>query len=186
MGGERRKQIRQDRRLSEWGRYVEQVFETAIVASLFPRSQIEIFIEVLNADGSTKVNLSSYIILGILAAAINATTLALINAGVPLYDFVVATSVGHLSKTALLDVNRLEEGGASSGTPTLTLATYGRDTSAALLVNADSHLAADKLQSMIELARAGLQKLFTLLDESVVRPTIEDLHSLRSTSLLVV
>ena len=42
---------RPDRKMTQWGRYVESVFSTAVPLGLFPRSQIEICIEVLDADG---------------------------------------------------------------------------------------------------------------------------------------
>lgn len=166
VGGERRR-LRQDRRLDEWSRYLEDVFTTAIVGTLFPRSQIEIHVEVLNADGS------------VLPTAINAVTLALINAGVPLYDYVVATSVGHLGKTPLLDVNRLEEGGPTSGAPSMTIAAYGRAPTMSLLVTQDGRLPLDKLESMTELSRSGIRKLFELMDISTVRPVLEDLSESR-------
>ncbi len=48
---------------------VRQCFESAVQLHLFPRSQIDIYLQVLQSDG------------GMLAACINAATLALIDAG---------------------------------------------------------------------------------------------------------
>lgn len=42
---------RPDRKMIQWGHYVEDIFSTAVPLTLFPRSQIDISIEVLNADG---------------------------------------------------------------------------------------------------------------------------------------
>lgn len=58
--------------------------------NLFPRSQIDIYIQVLQSDGGDKV------------AAINASTLALIDAGVPMSDFVCACAAGCIDGTPLL------------------------------------------------------------------------------------
>lgn len=117
---------------------------------------------------------------GVLASAINAVTLALINAGIPLYDYVVATSVLHLASTPLLDGNRVEEGGATRGqSPSMTVAAYGRSPSATLLMTQDCRMSLDKMQSMTQLAHAGLGKIFALLDQSVVRPYLEDMASRR-------
>lgn len=168
-GGERRRRpARGDRRLTEWGNLLGDAFETAIIGNLYPRSQIEIYVEVLNADGS------------VLAAAINATTLALINAGIPLYDYVMATSVGFLAKTALLDVNRMEEAGTAN--PTLTLATYGRHPEHILLMTADARVGADGLECMTEMAKMGIKTIFDWLDESVVRPATSTLVATRAAS----
>uniref|UniRef100_A0A7S1TFN1 Exoribonuclease phosphorolytic domain-containing protein n=1 Tax=Compsopogon caeruleus TaxID=31354 RepID=A0A7S1TFN1_9RHOD len=60
------------------------------------RSRIDIFVQVLQIDGGQR------------CAAINAATLALINAGVPLRDFVCASSVGYLEGSVLVDLNSVE------------------------------------------------------------------------------
>ena len=56
---------------------LSQVFEQAIQCHLYPNSQIDITVMVLQTDGGT------------LCAAINAVTLALMDAGIPMRDFVV-------------------------------------------------------------------------------------------------
>lgn len=119
-----------------------------------------------------------YHFLGVLAAAINATSLALIDAGIPLYDYVLSASVGHLSQTALLDVNRLEEGGGR-GNPSLTIAAYGRSPNLSLLVTGDTRVGADKLESMSMMARNGVKRLFEVLDETVVKPHVQELFEAR-------
>lgn len=90
-------------------------------------------------------------------------------------DYVVATSVGHLSKSALLDLNRLEEGSNVANNPVMTLACYGRRPDLCLLATGDSRLAADRIAGMTDLAKAGLRKIFESLDTTVVRPSIEEL-----------
>lgn len=124
--------------------------------------------------GRRPLDSSSSSPLGVLAAAINATTLALVNAGIPIYDQVVALSVGHLANAPLLDMNRMEEGAARGTTPQLTMAVYGRRPEAVLLLTADSRTPLDKMHSMTELARAGLAKLFTLLEETIVMPGLQE------------
>ncbi len=52
--------------------------QATIKTELYPRSQIDIFVEVLQADG------------GNYCACVNAATLALIDAGIPLKDYVTA------------------------------------------------------------------------------------------------
>ncbi|CAG8440155.1 12119_t:CDS:2 [Acaulospora colombiana] len=60
--------------------FLRSTLENVIQANLHPRTLIQIVCQVLMDDGS------------ILAAAINATTLALINAGIPMTDIVVAVA----------------------------------------------------------------------------------------------
>src|SRR5258708_34144837 len=76
---------------------VKASFEPVVQTSLYPRSQIDIFVHVLQQDG------------GILQASINATTVALINAGVPLADYVCAVTGGVHAAAPMLDLTALEE-----------------------------------------------------------------------------
>ena len=79
-GGERRRTRGTDRKLAEWSRLVTDALESVILTKVHPKTQIDIFVEVVNADGS------------VLMASINAITLALINASVPMHDYLIATS----------------------------------------------------------------------------------------------
>ena len=80
---------------------IASTFEPVVQTTLYPRTQIDIYVHVLQQDGSLR------------AACINATTLALINAGVPLHDFVCAVSGGVHSTSPLLDLTTLEESPAA-------------------------------------------------------------------------
>ncbi|BGP19969.1 hypothetical protein JCM10213_006746 [Rhodosporidiobolus nylandii] len=70
-----------DRRTLELATSLKNTFEPVLLLHLYPRSSIDIYIQVLENDGST------------LQAAINATTLSLISAGLPLSDYVCALSL---------------------------------------------------------------------------------------------
>lgn len=57
---------------------------------LLPRTEINIYLQVLQADGGTR------------CASINAATLALIDAGIPMKDFVVACAAGCVDSTPIV------------------------------------------------------------------------------------
>mmetsp|Transcript_20692 Transcript_20692/g.50626 ORF Transcript_20692/g.50626 Transcript_20692/m.50626 type:complete len:171 (+) Transcript_20692:59-571(+) len=65
--GERRRGWKGDRRSTEAANTIRRVVESIVVVSMFPRTQIDVFIEVLQADGGQR------------CAAINAATLALVS-----------------------------------------------------------------------------------------------------------
>lgn len=73
------------------------------------------------------------------AAAINAGTLALIDAGVAMRDFVVGCSIAYVARTPLLDPNYLE---ASAGGPELTVAVLPQ-TNAVTLATMDARMLLD-------------------------------------------
>jgi exosome complex component RRP41 len=61
-----------------------------IQTNQFPRSQIDVYIQIFQHDG------------GVLQCCINATTMALIDAGIPMIDFVCACSAGCIDKIPVL------------------------------------------------------------------------------------
>ena len=80
--GERRRRSRRDRQTRELALIVREAFQANIQTELFPKSRIDLFIHVLQADG------------GILSAALNAAFLAVADAGIPMHDLCGAASIG--------------------------------------------------------------------------------------------
>eukprot|EP00978_Attheya_sp_CCMP212_P011162 scaffold27362_cov51-Attheya_sp.AAC.2 len=93
-----------DRRLQEMSSLVQQVMGAAVLLHLYPKARIELCVTILADDG------------GRLEAAINASTLALVEAGIPLLDLVCACSAGLDQDVELVDLNHQESfGGPNSG-----------------------------------------------------------------------
>jgi hypothetical protein len=84
---------------------VRQTFESVVMTHLYPRSEIDIQIHVLQSDG------------GALHVCLNATTLALIDAGIALSDYVCACSAGLIDSTPVLG----NEGFMILSTPLLSI-----------------------------------------------------------------
>jgi len=104
---ERKRKPRADIRSLELTNNIREIFDNVILTSLFPNSQIDIFLEVLQSDGSN------------MSACINAATLALIHAGIPIKDFVTSCSATIIDEKTLVDVSHFEE--STSNLPVLTL-----------------------------------------------------------------
>lgn len=94
--GERRKRSKTDRMAREISSLLQQTLESAILVESLPRTQIDIYLQVLQADGGSK------------PACINAASMALMDAGVPLRDILSACEVGYLDDTAIVDKNLQE------------------------------------------------------------------------------
>jgi exosome complex component RRP41 len=159
--GERKKKSKGDRRSTEISLLLKQTFEAAIMSHLFPRSQIDIFVQVLQADGGTR------------CAAINAATLALIDAGVPMKDFVVACAAGYVDGTPILDLNYMED---SSGNPDLPIAIFPK-TNKVTMLQMDSKLPLDTLEKVLNLAVTGCQQIYQMLVETARNSSQELLES---------
>ena len=72
-------------KIKEFQRVLKSVFENVIMLELYPRSQIDLQVFVMESDGSYK------------SAAFNAVSLALMNAGIAMKDYLVATTSGLLN-----------------------------------------------------------------------------------------
>lgn len=149
---ERREKPRGDRKSLEFARLMERAFESAVLTEHYPRSQIDIFCEVLQADGSH------------LAACVNAATLALVDAGVPMRGLVAAVSCAcDAGGTPCIDVNAREETWTA---PRVTMATIsGKDE--IVLTELQNRLHEDHLMNLLQTAREATSIVHTCLETAV-------------------
>ncbi|CAB4069344.1 RRP41 [Lepeophtheirus salmonis] len=134
-----------------------QTFTACIQTELYPRSQIDIFVEVLQTD------------CGHYCASVNAATLALIHAGIPLRDYVCACSASLIKETPLVDINKLE---SSLGGPELILASLPKSGEIVHLeMSQRFHM--DHLDKVIDEALEGTRKIRDILD-AAYRAVVKD------------
>ncbi|KAL1919349.1 uncharacterized protein VTP21DRAFT_2042 [Calcarisporiella thermophila] len=146
---ERKKRSKNDKRSLEIAALVKQTFEPVVMTTLFPRSQIDIYLQILQHDGGT------------LQACINAATVALIDAGIPMIDYVCACTGGCLEKQPVLDLNHIEE---SSESPELTIGVLPRS-GKVTLVQMESRLHMESFESVMNLAIEGCQQIHSTIDD---------------------
>eukprot|EP00899_Mesostigma_viride_P013707 jgi/Mesvir1/22337/Mv19738-RA.1 len=153
--GERRTRGKSDRRSMELSMVIRQTMEAAIITELMPRSQIDIFVHVLQADGGTR------------CACINAASMALSSAGIPLHDMVAACAAGYLESTPLLDLNYVED---SAGGPDLTMAIHP-NLDKVLLLQMDAKLPIDILPSVTDMATEGCKAVGLFMRQQLLEFT---------------
>ncbi|KAF3170081.1 Exosome non-catalytic core component [Orbilia oligospora] len=160
-GTDRIKRGRNDKKVQELQTAIQKTFASVILTHLFSRSEITISIHILSQDGGT------------LAACINATTLALIDAGIPLKDYVCACTSGQSTSIfdnegstpdPWLDVNYLEE----SDIPSLTVATVG-ETEKIVALSMENKVRIEMLEGMIAVGISGCAKVKGIMDAEVRR-----------------
>lgn len=150
---ERKRKPRADIRSLELTNNIREIFDNVILTNLFPNSQIDIFLEVLQSDGSN------------MSACINAATLALIHAGIPIKDFVVSCSATLIDDKTLIDVNHFEE--SASNLPVLTLSMLPKSR---------------QIVSMESSGRVPLDLIEKIIDSAVIG--CEELHQICKTIVL--
>jgi exosome complex component RRP41 len=139
---------------------LRSAFEGVLLLHLYPHSTITLNIHIISQDGS------------LLAACINASTLALIDAGIPMTDYLVAcTAASSASASAadnasaddpLLDLNTLEE----QELPFLTVGTLGESDKVAVCVM-ETRVRMERLEGMLAVGIEGCKRLRSILDEVV-------------------
>mmetsp|Transcript_54949 Transcript_54949/g.130466 ORF Transcript_54949/g.130466 Transcript_54949/m.130466 type:complete len:249 (-) Transcript_54949:41-787(-) len=150
---DRKKRRRTDTTLMEVATMVKQTLESVIFLELHPRAQIDVTLEVIQADGPVR------------ALCINAATLALIDAGIAIKDFLTAASVGYVDGHLLLDVNHAED--AAKGPETCIA--YLPNTDAIVTVNLEPKLPLEELPAVTELALGGCKTLYRHLQTLVLQ-----------------
>lgn len=155
-GVDRKKQAG-DRRLQEMQSVISAAFQETLSTHLYPHSSIVIRLYVLVQDG------------GVLAACINAATLALIDAGVPMTDYISACTAGSTASYSstdqradpLVDLSALEE----QELPFLTVATVGDGRVSVL--NVETRVDIGRMADMLAVGVEGCGRVRGLLDDTV-------------------
>lgn len=144
------------RRSIELSKVIREVFENLIIAEAFPRTQINIFIDVLQADGGTRV------------ASITAASAALADAGIPMRDMVSAVAVGKADDELIVDLAKEEDNYGQSDVPIAISHRKGD----ILLIQMDGLLKKEEVEKLLEMAVDAVAKI-RVMQENAIRKDYE-------------
>jgi len=133
-----------NRRSQEISMVVRQALTPVVFLEEFPKTAIDVHIEILQADASTR------------CAAINAAALALADAGIPMRDLIASSSAGRVQGHVVLDIAGKED---TEGEVDLPVAYYPRKKSVTLL-QMDGITTKDEFKKTINLAIKGCEKVY--------------------------
>ena len=159
-GGDRRvvKNPGGDRVLVEQSHLIKSAIEAAVMLHLYPRAKFEINILILADDG------------GRLCAAINAATLALVDAAIPMKDMVCACTAGlggESGDSILVDLNRMERmryGGESAVYfPCAIMPQRGT----VVLSQCEARLPISTFENLLNAAVEGCEAVFEIMQASI-------------------
>ena len=148
---EGRKSPTPTRREIEISKVIRTALEPVVLLERFPRTTIDIYIEVLQADGSTRVT------------GITAASLALADAGIPMRDLLVGVSIGKVSGTIVVDLNQLEDQYGEGDMPLAIM--YGRGL--ITLMQADGEWMPNEINQAIDLAFKAAEQIYRLEKETL-------------------
>jgi exosome complex component RRP41 len=154
-----------DRRLIEGSLQIQRALEAAVLLHTYPKSRICVDLSVLADDG------------GRLGAAVNAATLALMDAGIPMKDFVCACSAGTHGDSSSgggtdavisVDLNRKEESAMGSGATVYLPVAILPQRGTLVLAQCDARLPDfETLEHVLEAAMDGCRAVFERMQAAV-------------------
>lgn len=148
---EERKPLGMTRREVELSKVIREALETVVFLEEFPRTSIDIYVEVIQADGGTRTT------------GLNAAALALADAGIPMADLVAAVAVGKVDGHLVLDLNDVED---KYGEADMPVAMAPRLNSIVLL-QLNGKIGKEEFPKALSLAQQGISKIYQLQREAL-------------------
>jgi len=148
---EERKSPAPSRREIELSKVIREALEPAVFLEYYPRTSIDLFIEVLQADGGTR------------GAAITVASLALADAGIPMKDLVVACAAGKVEGKLVLDLSDAEDKLGEADLPVAYMPTID----AVTLLQMDGNLTLEEFEQTVNMALNGCKQIYKIQKEAL-------------------
>jgi exosome complex component RRP41 len=150
---EERKSPAPSRRELELSKVIREALEPAIMSEYYPRTSIDIFIEVLQADAGTR------------CAGITAASLALADAGIPMRELVAGCAAGKIEGKVVLDLSDIED---KQGEADLPVALMPKS-NVVSLIQMDGFLTEDEFRQALEMSTDACRKIYEMQREALKR-----------------
>jgi exosome complex component RRP41 len=148
-----RKRPGKSRRGVEISKVMRHAFEPSVFLEDFPKVTIDIFVEVIQADGSTRVT------------GINAASIAMVVAGIPMQDLITACSVGKVDGELVVDLNGIEDNNSDADLSFAMMPTKGLIT----LLQMDGRLTKDEVIKLLGIATENCKKIYEMQREVILK-----------------
>jgi exosome complex component RRP41 len=139
------------RREIELSKVIREALEAVVFTQLFPRAGIDVFIEVLQADGGTRT------------AGLTAASIALADAGIPMKDLVIGVAIGKINGTIVVDVNELEDQYGEADLPIGIAPNLGE----IVLFQLNGVLTREELKTSMELAFKAVDQIYRVAKDAL-------------------
>ncbi|NVM27633.1 MAG: exosome complex exonuclease Rrp41 [Candidatus Helarchaeota archaeon] len=140
---------------------LSMVIRNALIPSVFinyyPKTLIDVSIQVLAADGGTR------------CACINAASLAIADAGIAQRDLVSAVAVGKINGKIVLDLSDVEDKEGEADLPIAIMPQSNKIT----LLQFDGKMTKDEFVEAMNLGLEGIKKIYKLQQEAIRAKFIE-------------
>lgn len=148
-----RKNPAPSRREVEISKVMRESLEPSLILSDYPRAVIDVFVEVLQADGGSR------------CAGINAASVALADAGINMRDLVSACAAGRIADNIVLDVNDLEDKEGDADMPVAYLPNLEQIT----LLQLDGKLTTTQFNECLNKAIDGCKSVYEIQKDALMK-----------------
>ena len=148
-----RKNPAPSRREVEISKVIRESLEPSLILSDYPRAVIDVFVEVLQADGGSR------------CAGIIAASVALADAGINMRDLVSACAAGRLGDYIVLDINDLEDKEGDADMPVAYLPNVEQIT----LLQLDGKLSSSQFNECLNKAIQGCKLVYEIQKEALMK-----------------
>ncbi len=139
------------RREIEISKVMRLALEPAVFLENYPKTTVDVYVEIIQADGSTRVT------------SINAASLALADAGLPMRDLIVGISGGKIEDTIIVDLDGLEDNNSQADIPLAFLPNKKEIT----LFQMDGLLSNDEVKKILNEAMKVGEKIYEKQKEAL-------------------
>jgi len=140
-----------DRRSQEISKVIAEAFESAIFAEEYPRTSVDVYIEVLQANAGTR------------CAGVVAASVALADAGIPMVDLLPSVAVGKVAGKIALDLKKEEDNFGEADMPMALVPQSGR----LVLLQMEGHLTRPELAEALDLGVAGCRQIYQVMKQAL-------------------
>jgi len=147
-----RKHPQPSRREIEISKVIREALEPALILEEYPRTGIDVYLEVLQADGGSR------------CAGIIASAVALADAGISMRDMVVACAVGKISGQVVLDLDDREDKEGEADMPIAIMPNLNQTT----LLQLDGILTPEEFEKGFKMAINACRHIYEVQREALI------------------
>ena len=148
-----RKNPAPSRREIEISKVIREALEPAVMLYDYPRTAIDVFLEVLQSDGGSR------------CASIAASSVALADAGINMKDLVCACAAGKIADQVVLDLDDVEDKEGSADMPLAMMPNFEQVT----LFQLDGILSSQQFKQAFSFALDGCKRVYQLQREALMK-----------------
>jgi len=141
-----RKRPGPDRRSVEISKIISEALEYVVFSEQFPRTSIDVYIEVLQANAGTR------------CAGLTAASVALADAGIPMKDLIPSVAVGKVDDTIVLDLTKEEDNFGQADMPLAIIPRTGE----VVLLQMDGHMTPEEFNQALDMGFDAAMKVYEL------------------------